>query len=468
MKKIFTILVAALLVSVATAQTWSTVGKGLTKNGRVESFCEYKGELYVGGNFDSIAGIRAMSIARWNGSTWDSVPGMYPMSRYLSSRPEVEIWAMTVYNGELIAAGTLWQNGNKWVNIAKWNGTTWSQLGNGVDNKIFAMETYKGKLFVTGYFNNAGSVAAKGIASWNGAAWETVGGSGLTSGGSSGNDFRIYKGELYFTGSFNSINGLPVHCIAKWNGTVWDSVGIIRYNNTFRSLEVYDNKLYAGGAANLIGHPSILWIAGWDNITWDSVGPGLNGTPTVMSVYNNELYAAGDFDSAGTNQTLCMARWDGMQWKTVGSGLDLFHINVNKTVIGKDTFISPREHINSMYTYKDELYVGGFFTMIGGIKTNSIAKWHIPDTSVSVNELKNESTFSISPNPFSETTTLNSEHALHNARLVIYNLLGQEIRKLNNLTGQHFAIDRGEIKSGIYFITVSDGEKLWTEKLVVE
>ncbi|HLG34941.1 MAG TPA: T9SS type A sorting domain-containing protein [Bacteroidia bacterium] len=456
----------AAIINNIIAQTWSTVGTGINNYGRVGAMCEYNGELYVGGVFDSIGGIPAISIARWNGAMWDSVPGIYSISRYLNLPLSVEIFDMKVYNGELIVAGTTWENGNQFRGIAKWNGTTWSQLGTGMDNRIFSIEVYNGELFATGHFEHAGGIPTRGIARWNGIVWDSVGGPGLNlSPGFSGSALQTYNGELYLAGGFGLINGLPVHSIARWNGVVWDSVGTFGQYGSFESLEVYNNKLYTGGGININNNPAILWISRWDNASWDSVGTGVNSAPNNMTVYNNELYAAGNFDSAGTNQALCIARWDGLQWNTVGSGLDLFHINQDTMIIGFDTIISQREHIYSMYTYNNELYVGGIFSMIGGINANSIAKWHI--IGASVNEIQNgEDGITIYPNPVSESVTISiNEKQRHAGEIVFYNVMGEKCLT-KEMKAQRETVDVSALASGIYFVEVRTQNSAVRKKIV--
>ncbi|MBK8416637.1 MAG: T9SS type A sorting domain-containing protein [Bacteroidetes bacterium] len=468
MKKIFLILFMIFQINIVNSQVWSSVGTGLNGYGRIESMCEYNGDLYVGGYFDSIGGVQAFSIAKWNGTTWDSVPNSYFLTNYTNPwNPNLEIFDMVVYNGELVVAGSTWVNGSQQRNIAKWNGTTWSQLGTGMDNRIFAIEVYNGELYATGHFGQAGGVLARGIARWNGTNWNQVGGPGLNlSPGFTGSALEVNNGELYLAGGFYLINGLPVQSIAKWNGTVWDSVGSIDASISFQSLGSYNNKIYAGGYMNINSNPSNNWISSWNSTTWDSVGLGLNYIPGIMAEYNNELYVAGQFDTAGGTQALCIARWNELQWNTVGSGLNLFHINVDSAITPWDTTIVEKEFIYSMYTYDNELYVGGKFTQIGGINANSIAKWHI--AGVSVDELNNEVDFSLYPTPFSKVVYLYSKQNLENAQIIIHDLLGQEVRKLNKLFGQHFEIDRENLISGIYFLSLTSNGKTWTEKLMVE
>ena len=467
MKKIILYLLVAFSIKGANAQTWTPVGTGLAF-GRIESMCEYNGELYVGGVFDSIGGVQSYSIAKWNGTTWNSVPNSYSLTNYKNPFSlNLEIFDMTVYNGELVVAGSTWFNGNQQRNIAKWNGTSWSQFGTGMDNRIFAIEVYNGELYATGHFEHAGGIPTRGIAKWNGTSWSQVGGPGLNlSPGFTGSALQTYNGELYLAGGFGLINGLPVNSIAKWNGASWSSVGTIDELWQFQSLGVFNNKLYAGGNMIINNNPTEHWIANWNSTAWDSVGLGLNYVPNSMTVYNGELYIAGRFDTAGGSQALCIARWNNVQWNTLGSGLNLYHINVDSVITPWDTTIYPHEFIYSMCTYNNELYVGGRFTQMGGVNANSIAKWHIP--SVFVNDLKNEFNFSLFPNPVTNVIYLNSKLKLENAQIIIHDLLGQELRIMTNLFGQQFTIDRENLIAGIYFITIIQEDKTWTGKLMIE
>ena len=53
------------------AQNWTSLGSGL--NNSVYAIVEYNGEIYAGGAFDSAGGIPASHIAKWNGSNWTVV-----------------------------------------------------------------------------------------------------------------------------------------------------------------------------------------------------------------------------------------------------------------------------------------------------------------------------------------------------------------------------------------------------------
>ena len=83
---------------------------------------------------------------------------------------------LTVYNSELIAGGWFTSAGGVEANrIAKWNGTSWSGLGSGMDERVYALTVYNNELIAGGWFNSAGGVGASRIAKWNGTAWSGAG-----------------------------------------------------------------------------------------------------------------------------------------------------------------------------------------------------------------------------------------------------------------------------------------------------
>ncbi|MFN3345876.1 MAG: hypothetical protein ACK412_09535, partial [Chloroherpetonaceae bacterium] len=79
--------------------------------------------------------------------------------------------ALAVYNGELYVGGRFTEAGGIFANcIARWNGTSWNTLGtgstNGVNSWVYALAVYNGELVVGGEFTSAGGSSANYIARW--------------------------------------------------------------------------------------------------------------------------------------------------------------------------------------------------------------------------------------------------------------------------------------------------------------
>jgi hypothetical protein len=61
------------------------------------------------------------------------------------------VFALTVYNGELIAGGGFTYAGGVTCNyIARWNGSQWQPLGTGMNNWVYALTVYNGELIAGG------------------------------------------------------------------------------------------------------------------------------------------------------------------------------------------------------------------------------------------------------------------------------------------------------------------------------
>ncbi|MBU0488440.1 MAG: T9SS type A sorting domain-containing protein [Bacteroidetes bacterium] len=72
------------------------------------------------------------------------------------------------------------------------------------------------------------------------------------------------------------------------------------------------------------------------------------------------------------------------------------------------------------------------------------------------------------PNPFSSTTTIEIKYNMQNASLVVYNLFGEIVAYLNNLNGNIIKVDRNNLSHGVYFFQVTENDKIFAGKLIIE
>jgi hypothetical protein len=136
--------------------------------------------LYAGGDFTTAGGVSCSRIARWDGSTWSA----------LGSGMNSWVNALAVYDDgrgpALYAGGWFTTAGGAAVNrIARWDGSSWSALGSGLtglpvsDLGVDALAVYDDgrgpALYAGGYFNTAGGRPANNIARWDGSSWSALG-----------------------------------------------------------------------------------------------------------------------------------------------------------------------------------------------------------------------------------------------------------------------------------------------------
>jgi hypothetical protein len=85
-----------------------------------------------------------------------------------------------------------------------------------------------------------------------------------------------------------------------------------------------------------------------------------------------------------------------------------------------------------------------------------------------IQEENNLLTATIFPNPFSSQTIITSSYIFHNATLTIYNINGQQVKQIPNISTQSIIFNRDNLSPGLYFIKLTqDNKTLFIEKLII-
>ncbi len=88
-------------------------------------------------------------------------------------------------------------------------------------------------------------------------------------------------------------------------------------------------------------------------------------------------------------------------------------------------------------------------------------------TSVSVSHLTNKNEVSIYPNPFSTQTIISFQKEQKNTTVKVTDQLGKEIKNIN-FSGRQVVIEKGDMKPGIYLLTITTQAGVENRKIVVE
>lgn len=62
----------------------------------------------------------------------------------------------------------------------------------------------------------------------------------------------------------------------------------------------------------------------------------------------------------------------------------------------------------------------------------------------------------ICPNPFSTSTTLKINQILNAATIAVFNSFGEQVKQINNISGNKLTIDGNDLQSGIYFLQLTE------------
>lgn len=214
--------------------TWSKLKNGVFggTSPKVRSLGVYKApgdaaaKLYVGGNFTLASSVNTPYIARWDGVNWTGVGGGMGST----------VLAFAVYDAGLgegpvlyAGGGFLTAGGVSAKQIARWNGTNWAPVGGGMDGSVWCLTVFDDgsgdgpALYAGGGFDIAGTVTANHIARWDGVSWSGLG-DGLQSSVSAITEFDDGSGggrALYIGGTFGSSPGGDSY-LAKWQSCTAD------------------------------------------------------------------------------------------------------------------------------------------------------------------------------------------------------------------------------------------------------
>ena len=87
-------------------------------------------------------------------------------------------------------------------------------------------------------------------------------------------------------------------------------------------------------------------------------------------------------------------------------------------------------------------------------------------TSVFENQL--QINISVYPNPFPVQTTFQTDAILKNSTLAVYNLFGQTVKEIENISGQIIVLSRDNLTDGLYFVRLTqDNQVIATKKIVI-
>jgi len=458
MKKLLLILLPLLLLGATSkSQSWSAVGN--IQFGYSGPSTVYNGQLFACVNDFSNNG--ADSIIEWNGASWSGFGNMLNQSWTVVDPAD----CMTVYNGNLIVGGLINKVNNISVsNVAMWNGTSWSDMGGGINGQVLTFAIYNGNLYAGGNF---------GIDEWNGSSWSALAG-GPNPSTSSVYTLTAYNGNLIVGGYFDTVDGIAAKNIAMWNGTSWSALGAGIHGGILGevvALTIYNNDLIVGGLFDSAGGHPANNIAMWNGTSWSVLGSGIASPMgrkpiAALTVYNNNLIVAGQFDTAGGQPANNIAEWNGTAWSALGSGTNNFIQNL--TVYNSKLYATDG--------YSGSIYSG--FDTAGGIAVGgAIAAWS--EKGLSIQEIENNTQTILYPNPSGGTFTFrisNEQLGIRN-QIEVYDMLGQQVYSQSNISrrdpfGQNstFNIDLSSQPSGVYLYRVisEDGNLTGEGKLVIQ
>lgn len=338
-------------------------------------------QLFVTGSFWFAGGQPAYNIASWNGSTWAPLGfGISGTGTSLvvfddGNGPQVYVGGFHDSAGGEFSDPT----GKPMRHLARWNGSQWSGLAGGAPNgEVHSLAVHNDgngpALYASGDFTSVGGKSASRIAKWNGTSWSALG-SGLNSRAWTLTSFNAGDGSMLWAGGdFSLAGGVSVSRAARWNGSAWvdaymGSVG----SGAVRSFAVHQGQLYAGGSFSTIagGPTNFRNMARLQGNAWVPVGGGFDNSVQSLLVHDTgsgpALYAGGDFNKAGPIENEIdiqrVARLSGNQWEAIAN------------TSGQQQFVGVNHLGKFTQGGSTKMILGGFFKTWNGVTVNAIVSW---------------------------------------------------------------------------------------------
>lgn len=418
--------------------SWQPLGDGV--DGSVYAIAIDGTDVYVGGKFTVAGGVNVNGIARWDGAAWSAVgDGTGVIDDYFGTPEAGEVYAILISEDRLYIGGDFISVDGVTANsVAQWDGTTWSALGRGMGEldwdeqfvpqaTVYALATDGATLYAGGDFKLADEATANSVAQWDGTSWSALsGGVTLTDGNGEPQKgivraLAVQNGAIYAGGWFDKAGGKAANHVAVWQNNSWSTLGVGVRAEQYASdaqvnaLVVSGNTLYVGGRFVGAGNQNIALLAKWENNGWSAVGAGISNDGydyvTVLTAGGaGDVYLGGTFRIVGDQRVDNIARWQNDNWRALGNGLlrgeygdspatpyAIAVDDADRIYVGGEFVIaggvrvsnlalwengawfnigSANARVRDLVVVGDDLYVGGEFTQIGGIAANHVARWN--------------------------------------------------------------------------------------------
>ncbi len=412
--------------------------------------------LYVGGYLWFSNNLDSGYVLRFRNNKWDTMPNLFNGLNGI-------VRSIVQYHGEIYVGGTFDKVDSILTgSIAKWDGNSWSKVGNGLwasaSNKygnIWKLRVYNDTLYAVGIFDSSGGVTGiNSLAKWNGIKWEAVNDLPLLSHSGPYNDLRdvgFYGNKVFVGGNFQNDT---IDDLVMFDGANWVKPDIY-VGGGYGEVDVitnYKGELYIGGNLDMNTNS---YIAKYNGTFWSNVGTGLSGgfyIPTDFRVHNNELYVSGQFYYAGGIPAKCLAKWDGVRWCALGG--NFFRGVISALEFYHDTlFVACLDSVDNVFANGLARWIGGSYVDSCGV-SNIISKNNIQPFKIS-----------IFPNPTTNSLVINGEQI---CEVQVHNSIGQIVKQFSNKTKNELVINVSDLKSGIYLISVFTSKGNYTQKIFKE
>lgn len=336
---------AVLLLSITPARsagTWGPLGSGLAGT-QVDYLQVWNGKLIAAGRITTAGGLPAHNIAAWDGSQWSALGEGWDSIR-----------GITTHNGMLAVAGV--RPDSSEGEVALWDGVEWTTAAKSNKNLL---ASYLGQLYQADQWRDALGYHHASVKRYDGLFWVTVREWVLSPGyGASINVLTVIDDSLF-------VDVGPYGWIYSYDGSTWTPKGTTG-REFGKALTKANGTLYSLGRWN-IGETGVSF---WDGALWTDI--------LFQDYFTDDLFAGADkgliafegkatLGSAfydGVNLFYRVVQWDGLNWTTLGGEMNNL--------------------VRVLTIYNGKLMAAGEFTEADSLPAGFVAEYLGPVTPVAI------------------------------------------------------------------------------------
>lgn len=364
-----------------------------------------------------------------NGNTWSQSSGLNSQSVNALAVGGSFIFAGTSANGTWLPSVFYSSNGMNWIGI-------------GLEYKTVRSLAISGNNIYAGVQNDPSGYGGLYLSTNNGLNWSKI---GL-------NDLDVIEletnGNNIYASTYNRTNSTGSFFFSSNNGYNWLQSSI---NNNYLicGIKFYGNNIYvaAYNPSNYIGG---IYYSTNNGINWTSINNMVGEVGTIQINGNNFF--------VGTNYKL-----------SNGTGGVFYSTNIGTSWLRNNPNFVSNEYINKILIANNYIFAG---SSVG------IELWRRPLSEIiGIQNISKEIPIKYSlsqnyPNPFNPSTSIRFEVSrLNNIKIVVYDVMGHEIKNLVNESLQpgtyETSFDGYLLNSGIYFYKFTAGDYSETKRMLL-
>lgn len=456
--------------------TWSPIPAfNMNGSGQIVSFLIDSGKIFAGTYWGGLY------VSYDNCNSWQQLTnGIF----------HGEVKAISKIGANLIiaTAGGIYQSSN--------NGSSWFRTDTNLAATTVEDLFIDGQNIFAASSRNGVSISSDGGATWNysdtimegkGALSVVVKGNSVFAGGYQGVWYSSNYGMNWAPKNnglgLNSCKSLVINsngvlaCIGGLqysanNGNNWSQITSGIFDHTIQDIAISGDTVFIGTSNTRISRSTdggMNWTLVYDGCCFPS------NPIWALTISGNKVAAAtskGVIVSHDYGNTWAFTN-NGLLWQqcisiaSLGSNLWVgskggvyfsndFGATWNPDYVGMDT----AKWVNSFALDSSYIYAG---TVSAGMWKRRLSDFPSAITKTSIS-----SSILLYPNPFADEINLQVDESLTNATLIIYNLYGQQVKQIDNLTGKTFVIHRDNLSNGLYFLRLTQRTQvIGTHKLVI-